>query len=94
MGKSNSGDIRYCNCAGCGTELLGDSSENLAIALRYYRFSDLPRMVTGRIMGRPYCLNCLQVRKIPSRPATFDKDGSSPYQDNAIRDMEDGRGDG
>lgn len=45
--------------------------------------------LVGRILGRPYCTDCLQVRSAPARRVVhFEED--NPSQENAIRHLEDG----
>jgi hypothetical protein len=59
MSRANGRDaIRVCNCAECGVELVS---------------SHLGSEVAGRIKGRPYCGQCLQV-ELPrgGRPSEAD----------------------
>ena len=70
-----SNELCYCNCASCQRRLLGEKSEKklyAAIVLEAMTANDpvvretyLRAMydpgVRGRIDGRPYCDNCLQV---------------------------------
>jgi len=78
-------DVKICNCAGCGRELL---------AGRYRtRRSRLPEqvrdnpIVAGHILDRPYCAACLTVREITPGRSTPDDDGG-PWQQNAVKAME------
>lgn len=72
-------DVKMCNCAGCNIEIVGESMKD------YARASYLP-CVEGRILGRPYCRRCLNFRQPP--PGRGTTDGGSPWQENAVRDME------
>lgn len=75
-------DAKVVNCASCG-ELLSNDDRLTHI-----------RSIGGRILGRPYCSNCIRpsshgtpgVRRCP-----YDRDGDAahPYQEIAIRGMED-----
>jgi hypothetical protein len=57
-------DLKYCTCAGCGAEALGESMREhhrgLPIAVRL-----VTPIVAGRIHGRPYCNSCLRLRHPP-----------------------------
>lgn len=75
-------DARMCNCAECGRELLAKED-----AWRIKEGMRKMNVVAGRMHGRPYCHTCLTVRRPPPSPAT--PDDISPYQENAIRDLED-----
>ncbi len=85
--KLDRDDLRYCNCAQCGVELLGESMGNRVLAMALGLEQE--QMVKGRILGRPFCGSCLVVRKPPPSAATPEEDGG-PWQQNAIRDMEEG----
>ena len=73
-------DLLLVNCAQCGLEMLGETHRYLA------KKRSLPA-IAGRLNGRPFCCKCIAVRKPPNKAATRD-DGPSPWQENAIRDME------
>lgn len=47
------------NCAGCDRELLGPSEAHRPAGSHPYGY------VAGRIMGRPYCGDCLSPRRTP-----------------------------
>ena len=65
---------KVCNCAGCGKELRTRSAHT---------------EVKGRIKGRPYCGGCLEPR--PIHPGTYGPlEDAGPWQENAIRHLEDG----
>lgn len=74
-------DLKACNCAQCGVELL--SREHMAYAIEHRL-----QVVRGYALGRPYCALCLSDRPVPNPPAR--PDDTSPAQDNAVRAMEDG----
>lgn len=78
-------DVKLCNCSVCNKELLGKETERkvtLGSAIEG-GLKFLP--IGGRIFGRPFCLECLRVRHIPSSAATPDP---SPWGENAVRAME------
>ncbi len=79
-----SNHIGLVNCAECGMELVGERS---AVSVPRPWPSDLPPAVRGRIMGRPYCSGCLTCRVPPARATTTEDDGG-PWQQNAVREME------
>lgn len=62
-------DLRICNCASCGEELLGDSM------LGWYndakpgvkRLYMCPEPIEMRINGRPYCKKCIKQAKEDQR---------------------------
>lgn len=68
-------DVKVCNCANCGKELIVRE-----------KISD----VAGRIKGRPYCSGCLEAHKPPAGFYGSLLDDTGPWQDIAIRRMEDG----
>ena len=75
-------DLLVVNCAQCNVELVGERHKEYA-----RQFNMLA--VAGRAGGRPYCPGCFLVRpKTVGGRGT--PDGGSPYQENAIRHMEDG----
>jgi len=67
-------DVKICNCAECGKELT---------------VCKLESQVAGRIKGRPYCSDCLEVLT-PSSGTPSPMEDTGGYQDIAIRIMEDG----
>lgn len=79
-------DLLVCDCAQCGRELLARSM------IPHFGPDDRPPMpfVAGRLNGRPYCPGCFEPRVIPpGRPTPLDDDGG-PWQQNAVRDLEEG----
>lgn len=92
----NPEEIKMCNCAGCHCELLGESMESWWHTLSPAQKKKLPRLVKGRILGRPYCTWCLEYRN-PLTSASAGKVGArnmateddNPWQQNAVREMED-----
>lgn len=81
-------EIKLCNCTGCGKELLGESCSWWASLLPADKRQKFPPSVRGRILGRPYCRDCLESPR--PAPKAVTKDDESPWQANAIRDMEEG----
>ncbi len=54
-------NLLICNCAECGTQLLGAAEENQALATRVYpNPAKRPPTVAGRINDRPYCEFCIK----------------------------------
>ena len=51
--------LKFCNCAGCGREVLGDSFYGWYYDQPEHIQRLLPIPVAGRIHGRPYCDLCL-----------------------------------
>lgn len=51
-------DTKLCDCAGCGTEILGESMPTDRRRLAKV-FVNTPR-VHARVNGRPYCRSCIQ----------------------------------
>lgn len=82
-------DLKYCNCAQCGAELLGESRCNVERAMLWYSPTDFPPVVAGRVLGRPYCRACLSPKR-PPPPWRGTKDDESPWGENAVRHLEDG----
>ena len=81
----NIADVKMCNCAGCGMELLAQQYRT-----RIHRLPEQLRSKTfceGHIHDRPYCAACLTVREITPGRATMDDDGG-PWQQNAVKAME------
>jgi hypothetical protein len=79
-------NLKVCDCAECGTTLLGPSE-----AARF-GLKDAPYpFIAGRIKGRPYCVHCLYPQ--PTRKhggvRRLDDEGG-PAWENMIRTMEGG----
>ncbi len=77
---------KYCNCAQCGVELLGQDYASLRV--------ERELVVAGRIKDRPYCDKCIQPSDNRGTGGGHWRnprwgDEASAYQENAIRDMED-----
>ncbi len=53
-------EIKLCNCAGCGRELLGDSLREWYFRLEPWEQLTFPEPVFCRIKGRPYCSACVK----------------------------------
>lgn len=51
-------ELKFCNCADCGRELLGDSFSDWYYEQPLKVQENLPSPVHKRIKGRPYCLIC------------------------------------
>ena len=51
--------LKFCNCAGCAKELLGDSWKDWYFEQDADLQRRLPPPVAGRLYGRPYCDLCL-----------------------------------
>lgn len=83
-------DVRRCNCAGCDRELSSPTDYRRYRATRR-PLKGLPSPVRGRILGRPYCDECLTFHRPPEKPTPFE-DSPGPYYDNALRHLEDGGG--
>lgn len=71
-------DVKVCNCAGCGEELLGRAHEFRRDELPF-PYRNMPG-VRGRIHDRPYCGPCLAVAKGDLRGGR--RAGRSPEEDN------------
>ncbi len=55
------GSIKMCSCAECGHDLVQMRYAAQLALLSVLTTSKLqPRLVAGRIKGRPYCLQCLR----------------------------------
>lgn len=85
-------DVKLCDCAECGKELLGSSMFCQLRELSDEQRQNLPSLVVGRIKGRPYCATCLNLCKLPPGRGTREDDGG-PWQQNAVRQLEDTLGD-
>lgn len=86
-------DLRCCNCSVCGCELLGVSELHWYCSLTDQERSLYPRMVAGRIMGRPLCAVCLTCKPkatIGTTISILEEDGAGPWYENARRAMEEG----
>lgn len=84
--KLTEDDVRVCDCAGCGCEMVSQDE-----CLRVPAELIAGRVVVAcRLAGRPYCSPCSEVKVIPcgrGDPGWLTND--SPYQQNAIRHLED-----
>jgi hypothetical protein len=78
-------DVKMCNCAGCGKEMLGESMAMLYSQLPRTKQDQLGTMIGGRILGRPYCLPCLTTTRKRGKPGLID---FSPWDENATRTSE------
>lgn len=54
-------EVRMCNCASCGVEMLGRCELGWYAAATERERKAMPPMTAGRVDGRPYCLRCLCV---------------------------------
>jgi len=54
-------DVRLCNCASCGQELMGESMRTWRKTLTAIQRQRMPKLVAGRLEDRPYCAICLGV---------------------------------
>lgn len=56
-----SGDLTLCNCAECGTTLISQTyAIQRAVELKLGIITaSFPKIVMGRVKGRPYCDRCL-----------------------------------
>lgn len=83
----NLDDAKMVDCAGCGMEMLGESMRGRLV--KYDDGAVVPH-VRGRILGRPYCWQCLDGRRPPQRSATADSrdPGTGPWYENSVRAME------
>ncbi len=77
--------LRFCNCAQCGRELVGESCRGAWASMSERQRKAMP-IVRGRIHGRPYCDECLEESQPPAHAAT--RDETSPWQENAVRALE------
>ena len=53
-------EVRMCNCASCGMELLGSVEREWALSLSPTERARFPQLVAGRIRERPYCMGCFR----------------------------------
>lgn len=79
-------DWKLVNCAECGVELLGDSMRDTDV----YMLQDRPHFIAARILGRPFCPVCMNTRKPPPGSSSGPLEDTSPWQQNALRNWEDG----
>jgi hypothetical protein len=81
---------RFCDCANCGRECLGEKTW-AALPAPLTEVAGKPRLhVAGRINDRPWCNECLKVRRVPG-PLGRGAPEPSPWQENVIKLLEDGR---
>lgn len=92
VGGLNWDDVKLCNCAECGCELLGESMVIWLGSLTEKDQRELPGLVYCRVWGRPYCMECAERQSRTSLSATREEDGG-PWQQNAVRALEDAAGD-
>lgn len=85
-------EMTYCNCAGCSTPLLGDTWRAWYKKLPADLQQELHPPVAGRILQRPYCNECLKVRKPMALGAPRAKLPEDPSADveGAVKHMEEG----
>lgn len=87
-------NIKLCNCADCGAELLGESMRAYKMVMSDREKAELPQLVYCRVAGRPYCLTCsrsnhsLESGRRVNNVAAGDL---SPSQENAIKTLEENR---
>lgn len=86
-------ELKFCNCAECGREMLGMSCRVL-----WARLPDDRRAKTlvtaGKIRGRPYCSPCLSTKFKGgggTRDRRLPREETSPSDDNAVRALEEDR---
>lgn len=85
-------EIKICNCSVCGRETVGETTWRSMPSQT--RGHDVLQMGFqpwgGRINNRPMCGPCLAISRPSDRPRKGKSCGEedSPYQQNAIRDME------
>ncbi len=83
-------NLKWVNCVECNSEVLGESMVGW-----YSKLSDSEKakysIVVGRIHGRPYCNRCCatEIDCIEGLPEVVED--SNPWQENAIRQLEDTR---
>lgn len=71
-------DVKMCDCAGCGTVMLGESMAKEALGPSLFPLGR-PPMVHGRIDGRPYCRPCFaNVKTAEARRRRLRKTGGTP----------------
>ncbi len=93
--RINRDNLKFCNCAECGIELLGDRHKDLP--WQTILAERLPQSVFERVNDRPYCLTCYlridnlrSVSRYYARPVNCKYVGEdSPWQQNAIKSWED-----
>jgi hypothetical protein len=89
MAFSLEDDVKMCNCAGCGCDLLGESMHGVDIPKKVRK--DLPPFVRGRILERPYCGPCLATMPRSSLVDRFTPGDPDPSRENAVRALEEDR---
>lgn len=58
--------LKFCNCAGCDKEILGDSFARWYEGAAPNIKKDFPNgAVAARIKGRPYCSKCVEEEESP-----------------------------
>lgn len=58
-------ELKFCNCAKCGLELLGDSLRDwFCRELTDEQRDAHPWPVAGRHRGRPYCVECFDAVRL------------------------------
>lgn len=80
-------ELTYCDCAGCGRVCLGDSFKGWYARQSTTDRERVPAPVAGRILGRPYCKDCLASPSHNTDALPPPKD-ESPWQQNAVRALE------
>lgn len=56
-------DLKVCECARCGCELMAPGQDALVRVLRsHLNGPSLPAAVAARVAGRPYCAACVSAR--------------------------------
>jgi hypothetical protein len=79
----------YCNCAECGTLLLGYRHTSWYSGLSDAAKANTPKPVCCRVNGRPYCSYCMN-RKPKTCKARRKLAGEpNPWCENAVRAYED-----
>jgi hypothetical protein len=81
-------ELKLCDCAECGRELVGLSMLPWYSTLTHAERSNYPPLVGGHVKGRPYCAWCLSV---PARRPPGGRAGRcdpSPWTENAVRHLE------
>ena len=86
----DSPEIKLCNCAECRRELLGDSLRVWYFGLAEDRRKRYPSPVAGRLLGRPYCEECISTRPRPKTGVAQPVREESPWSENGVRELEDG----
>lgn len=83
-------DVKVQNCAECRRLCLGYSFRLWYFNLPPAEQRELPEPTAAIILGRPYCAACSAVReRTGGRAGPLEEDGG-PWQQNAVRALEDG----